>query len=187
MENGFKIKIYSDCLSSIQPLRSSKSKSNFILKIKEKSSLVNSYVTLSWVKTHASNTGNGTADHFAKFATEIGNGFEIPVPYYFLKKNIKPDLLNNWKFSWWDSETGKRVKDFLPTPDLQLLTLNKYLVYLVTGYGPFAAYFHRFNISSTPSNLCSFIGDADHYIFECRFTAYFHLTKPSMDNKINGL
>ncbi|GBO16409.1 hypothetical protein AVEN_108672-1 [Araneus ventricosus] len=183
MENGFKINIYSDSLSSIQALRSSKSKSNIILKIKEKLSSVSGYVGLSWVKDHAGNTGNETADHFAKLATELGNGFEISVPYSFLKKNIKRDLINNWNLSCRVFENGKRVKDFLPTPDLELLTFNKYLVYLFTVHGPFIPYLHRFNISSTPLCLCGIIGDADHYIFECRFTADLHLTKPLMDNK----
>ncbi|GBM21621.1 hypothetical protein AVEN_172473-1 [Araneus ventricosus] len=121
MENGFKIHIYSDSLSSIQAFRSYKSKPNFILKIKEKLSSASGYVGLSWLKAHAGNTGNETADHFAKLATEIRNGFEIPVPYSFLKKNIKRDLLNNWNLSWRDSETGKRVEDFLPIPDLDFI------------------------------------------------------------------
>ncbi|GBM33007.1 hypothetical protein AVEN_263499-1 [Araneus ventricosus] len=116
MENGFKINIYSDSLSSIQALRSSKSKPNFILKIKEKLSLARGYVGLSSVTEHADNTGNVTADHFAKLATEISNGLEIAVPYSFHMKNIKRDLFNNWNLSWLDFETGKRVRHFLPSP-----------------------------------------------------------------------
>ncbi|GBO11604.1 hypothetical protein AVEN_237621-1 [Araneus ventricosus] len=150
MDNGFKINIYSDFHSYIQASRSSKSESNFILKIKEKFSSASGYVCLSWVKAHAGNTGNKTPDVFAKLVAEIGNGFEIPVPYSFLRKNITLDLLNSWNLRWLDSETGKRDEDFLQTPELELLILNKYLVYLVTGHGPFIAHLHCFNISSTP-------------------------------------
>ncbi|GBL92864.1 hypothetical protein AVEN_4562-1 [Araneus ventricosus] len=121
----------------VQALRSSKS--NFILKIKENLSTASGYVGLSWVRAHADNTGNETVDHFTKSATEIGNDFEIHVPYSFLKKNIKRDLLNNWSLNWRYPETGERDKDFLPTPDLLSLTLDKYLVYLITGYGTFMA------------------------------------------------
>ncbi|GBO29551.1 hypothetical protein AVEN_42171-1 [Araneus ventricosus] len=146
--------------------------------MKEKLSSVGGYVSLSWVKAHTGNPENETENHFAKLATEIGNGFEIPASHFFLKKNIKRDLLNEWNLSWWDSETGKRGKDFLPTTDLELLTLNKYLVYLVTRHGSFIAYLHRFDIYYTSLCLCGIIGDAGLIFLNVDLQRIFILQSP---------
>ncbi|GBO43827.1 hypothetical protein AVEN_68613-1, partial [Araneus ventricosus] len=81
LENGHKINIYTDSLSSIQILRSPNTKSDFIIKIKEKLSKVGGLVGLFWVKDHAGNPGNETADHFAKLATEKREFKNIPIPY----------------------------------------------------------------------------------------------------------
>ncbi|GBL74041.1 hypothetical protein AVEN_230951-1 [Araneus ventricosus] len=80
LENGHKINIYTDSLSSIQILRSPYTKSNFVIKMKEKLSKAGGLVGLSWMKDHTGNPGNETADHFAKLATEIGECKNIPIP-----------------------------------------------------------------------------------------------------------
>ncbi|GBM32696.1 hypothetical protein AVEN_223475-1 [Araneus ventricosus] len=72
LENGHKINICTDSLSSIQILRSPNTKSNFVTKIKEKLSKAGGLVGLYWVKTHAGNPSNETADNFARLSTEIG-------------------------------------------------------------------------------------------------------------------
>ncbi|GBN86585.1 hypothetical protein AVEN_162563-1 [Araneus ventricosus] len=120
LENGHKISIYTDSLSSIQILRSPNIKSDFVIKIKEKLSKAGGLVDLSRVKADAGNPGNETADRFAKLATERGEFKNIHI-----HKHLKQDLLNNCKLFWQD--TGKRVKHFVPSPDLELLTLNKFL------------------------------------------------------------
>ncbi|GBM30820.1 hypothetical protein AVEN_52613-1 [Araneus ventricosus] len=62
LENGYKINIFSDSLSSIQILKKSNSKSFYINDIKNNMFHAPGSVGLSWVKTHAGILGNELVD-----------------------------------------------------------------------------------------------------------------------------
>ncbi|GBN58905.1 hypothetical protein AVEN_107655-1 [Araneus ventricosus] len=86
LENGVRIKIFSDGLSSIDVLVPTSIKSSFALNIKENIVRANGLVSLTWVRAHAWSPGNELADHFAKIAAICGEILRVPPPYSFLKQ-----------------------------------------------------------------------------------------------------
>ncbi|GBM11952.1 hypothetical protein AVEN_209644-1 [Araneus ventricosus] len=114
LKNGVRIKIFSDSLSSIDVLASTSIKSSFVLNIKENLVRANGLVNLTWVRAHAGNSGNELADHFAKIATDCGEILRVPAPYSFIKKHCFENMNCNWNVYWNNSETGERVREFLP-------------------------------------------------------------------------
>ncbi|GBN21982.1 hypothetical protein AVEN_81070-1 [Araneus ventricosus] len=136
-------------------------------------------VGLSWVKAHAGIPGNELADQFAKSAITEGNFLDIPAPYSFLKKYIKNIILSDWQQHWGESDTGVRVREYVPFVDFNLLTHNRYLLFFISGHGPFPAYLFRFKILNSPNCICGGLGDPDHFVFDYPHTKDFHLTCPS--------
>ncbi|GBN55965.1 Bumetanide-sensitive sodium-(potassium)-chloride cotransporter [Araneus ventricosus] len=136
-------------------------------------------VGLSWVKAHAGIPGNELADQFAKSAITEGNFLDIPAPHSFLKKYIKNIILSDWQQHWGESDTGVRVREYVPFVDFNLLTHNRYLLFFISGHGPFPAYLFRFKILNSPNCICGGLGDPDHFVFDCPHSKDFHLTCPS--------
>ncbi|GBM67968.1 hypothetical protein AVEN_22446-1 [Araneus ventricosus] len=93
----------------------------------------------------------------------------IPAPYSYVKRVCKEFLMNEWNSYWKNFTTGKRTKEILPSPNLDLLTSNKYVIYLFTNHGPFPAYLCRFKILNNPDCLCGEHGDVDHYLTSCGY------------------
>ncbi|GBL84342.1 hypothetical protein AVEN_43761-1, partial [Araneus ventricosus] len=176
---GFKVNIYTDSYSSIQVLKKSDVKSGFINDIKSNVFRALGSVGLSWVKAHAGIPGNELADQFAKSAITEGNFLDIPAPCSFLKKYIKNIILSDWQQHWGESDTGVRVREYVPFVDFNLLTHNRYLLFFISGHGPFPAYLFRFKILNSPNCICGGLGDPDHFVFDCPHTKDFHLTCPS--------
>ncbi|GBN69564.1 hypothetical protein AVEN_44601-1 [Araneus ventricosus] len=183
LENNFKINIFSDSLSSIEVLKKSNSKSNYINQIKNNMFKAIGSVGLSWVKAHAGIPGNELADQFAKEATINGEFLPFPAPYSFLKKFINNFIFKNWQRHWEASKNDVRVREFIPSVDYSLVTHSRSLLFFITGHGPFPAYLHRFKILNSPNCVCGSLGDADHFAFDCIHTQEFHFTKPSLSNK----
>ncbi|GBM44378.1 hypothetical protein AVEN_147387-1 [Araneus ventricosus] len=84
-------------------------------------------VGLSWVKAHAGIPGNELADHYAKTAICEGEDLFVPAPYSYLKRYINNLIVNSWQRHWEESKSGLRVRDFVPSVDLKLLTYNRFL------------------------------------------------------------
>ncbi|GBM21464.1 hypothetical protein AVEN_161072-1 [Araneus ventricosus] len=85
VENNTKINILTVRKSSIDALKSHRTKSNFVNSIKNKSRLAERLVGLTWVKAHAGIPGNELDDQFAKLATTKGELMNLPLPYSYLK------------------------------------------------------------------------------------------------------
>ncbi|GBM73052.1 hypothetical protein AVEN_268529-1 [Araneus ventricosus] len=82
LENGVRINIHTDSQSSIKALRSARSRSATVNKVKKNYYLSEGSVGLTWVKVHAGDpSGNELADHQAKSATAEGGKLKIPTPY----------------------------------------------------------------------------------------------------------
>ncbi|GBN91257.1 hypothetical protein AVEN_102284-1, partial [Araneus ventricosus] len=124
VDNGARINIFTDSLSSIEALRKSNSKSKYLNEIKNNMFNAIGSVGLSWVKAHAGIPGNELADQYAKDAAVNGNFLAMPAPYTFLKKFIKKFILDNWQQHWEESKSGCRVREFIPHVDFTLLTHN---------------------------------------------------------------
>ncbi|GBN95358.1 hypothetical protein AVEN_107686-1 [Araneus ventricosus] len=63
-------------------------RSIFFFVVKKDISQEGHSVGLFWVKAHTGNSGNETADHFAKPATIMGEELNIPAPYSYLERRI---------------------------------------------------------------------------------------------------
>ncbi|GBN09596.1 hypothetical protein AVEN_178732-1, partial [Araneus ventricosus] len=140
-------------------------------------------VGLSWMKAHAGIPGNELADQLAKEASVDGDPLFLPVPYTFFKKFIKSYILENWQRHWDVSKSGVRVREFVPSVDMSLLTHNRFFLFFISGHSPFPAYLFRFNIFDSPNCICDGLGDADHFAFDCPHTSSFHFTRPAVPNE----
>ncbi|GBN39971.1 hypothetical protein AVEN_197808-1 [Araneus ventricosus] len=185
IENKKKINIYTDSRSSIKALKSCGSRSKFVISIKNKFFLAEGLVGLVWVKAHVGIPGNELANHFAKLASVEGEGMDIPFPYSFVKSTLKKKLLEDWQIYYGACETasGNRIRSFVPRVDTKTLIKSKYLIYFLTGHGPFPCYLSRFKILSSPLCECGSLGDPDHYLFDCLMTRDHQLKKPSCEAK----
>ncbi|GBM33341.1 hypothetical protein AVEN_194947-1 [Araneus ventricosus] len=182
VENNTKITIFTDSKSSIDVL---KTKSNFVNSIKNKFRLAEMLVGLTWVKAYSGIAGNELADQFAKLATTNGELMNLPLPYSYLKLQLKRILLESWNdcYTQYQTASGTRVRAYVPCVDEKMLIFNKYVLYFLTGHGPFPCYLSIFKILSSPYCECGAIGDPDHYVFECRYTNEFHLGRPTENAK----
>ncbi|GBL79714.1 hypothetical protein AVEN_18240-1 [Araneus ventricosus] len=185
IENKNKINIYNDSRSSIEALKRYGSRSKFVISIKNEFCLAEGLVGLAWVKAHVGIPGNELADHFAKLASVEGEGMDIPFPYSFVKFTLKKKLLEDWQIYYgaYETASGNRIRGFVPRVDTKTLIKSKYLLYFLTGDGPFPCYLSRFKILSSPLCKYGLLGDLDHYLFDCLMTRDHHLKKPSCEAK----
>ncbi|GBM22704.1 hypothetical protein AVEN_81465-1 [Araneus ventricosus] len=185
IENKKKINICTDSRSSIEALKSYGSRSKFIISIKNKFCLAEGLVGLAWVKAHVGISGNELADHFAKLASVEGEGMDIPFPYSFVKFTLKKKLLEDWQIYYgaYETASGNRIRGFVPRVDTKTLIKSKYLIYFLTGHGPFPCYLSRFKILSSPLSECGSLGDPDRYLLDYLMTQDHHLKKPSCEAK----
>ncbi|GBN28302.1 hypothetical protein AVEN_81410-1 [Araneus ventricosus] len=139
LENGVRINIHTDSQSSIKALRSARSRSATVNKVKKNYYLSEGSVRLTWVKAHAGDPGNELADHHAKLATAEGEKLGIPTPYSRVKFIIEKNLLSYWQETWddCDSESGRRTRDFVPKVNKKFLVFSKYLIFFLSGHGHF--------------------------------------------------
>ncbi|GBN40228.1 hypothetical protein AVEN_245008-1 [Araneus ventricosus] len=108
LEKKIKINIITDSQSSIEALRSFRSRSEVIIRAKENSNMIGGQIGLARVKAHAGNLGNKLADHHAKLATIQGVEMHLLTPYSCLKYRISKSLIREWG-EFWDgsqSESG---------------------------------------------------------------------------------
>ncbi|GBL90857.1 hypothetical protein AVEN_27972-1 [Araneus ventricosus] len=180
VENNTKINIFTDRKSSIDALKSHGTKSNFVNSIKNKFRLAERLVGFTWVKSHAGIPGNELTDQFAKLATTNVELMNLPLPYSYLKLQLKRILLESWNdcYTQYQSISGTRIRAYVSRLYEKMLIFNKYILYFLTGHGPFPCYLSRFKILSSPYCECGPLGDPDHYVFECRYTNEFHLGRP---------
>ncbi|GBN53833.1 hypothetical protein AVEN_179728-1 [Araneus ventricosus] len=184
-EKNSTINIHTDSLSSIAALKSASARSGFANNIKKDLFQRKHLVGLSWVKAHIGIQGNELADQQAKLATTTGVDKDIPAPRSFIKRTLNIYMINEWNEYWrqYDSASGARVREYLPGVSPKFLIHNKFLIFFLSGHGPFLQYFCRFKFLDSPLCVCGEVGDADHYTFCCSLTQKFHLLKPADAHK----
>ncbi|GBN12024.1 hypothetical protein AVEN_102204-1 [Araneus ventricosus] len=141
LEHNQLMNIHTDSQSSIEAIKSTKPKSEFVNNIKAKIYSSRLLVSLTQVKAHAGNPGNEQADCRAKLATTIGQYLDLPTPYSYVKLKVKQFIIHGWENYWnkHNSSSIIRVRTFM---DKKFLIVNKYLIYFLSGHGPFLAYLH---------------------------------------------
>ncbi|GBN71494.1 hypothetical protein AVEN_210822-1 [Araneus ventricosus] len=77
-----------DSQSSIEALRSSKSRSEVVIRTKENFNLAGGQIGLAWVKAHAGNPAND-----AKLPTIQRMEMHLPTPYSCLKYRISKNII----------------------------------------------------------------------------------------------
>ncbi|GBL87059.1 hypothetical protein AVEN_218756-1 [Araneus ventricosus] len=157
--------MHSNSQSSIETIKSVEPKSEFVNDIKKKIYNSKRLVGLTWVKAHAGNPGNERADGQATLATTMGQYLDLPTPYSYVKLKIKQFVIHEWENYWnkHDSSSVIRVRTFMDKVDKKCLTFNKYLIYFLSGHGPFRAFLHRFHLLSSPCCSCGQMGNANRY------------------------
>ncbi|GBO15261.1 Putative protein in type-1 retrotransposable element R1DM [Araneus ventricosus] len=180
-----KANIHTDSLSSISAINSANTRSEFVNKVKSNIFKAKNMVGLSWVKAHVGIPGDELTDQQAKLAITSGEKFVIPAPYSHLKCLLKNYIVNKWNKYWnsYDSASGIRVRGYINQVSPKFLIHNKFLIYFLSGHGPFPSYLHRFKFLDPPHCICGMLGDADHYIFSCSLTKEFHIIKPADEHK----
>ncbi|GBM21959.1 hypothetical protein AVEN_187957-1 [Araneus ventricosus] len=124
--------------------------------------------------------GNELADHHANLTTAEDEKLEIPTPYSCVKFKIEKNVMNDWQETWdgYDSESGRGTRDLVPKVNRKCLMFSKYLIFILSGHGPFPYYLSRFKKLNSSLRPCDSIEDVDHYVFRYQYTKYFHLKEP---------
>lgn len=140
-------------------------------------------IKIEWVKAHIGISGNEIVDGFAKIGAFMGDSMVVPIPISKIKQTFKLNILDEWSLARSQTTTGNRFLRFINKPSSTNLICNKFLVYFLTGHGPFLAHLHRFKKKKTFTCPCKIVtngalGDPDHYVFFCPKTIDYHLVKP---------
>ncbi|GBM37904.1 hypothetical protein AVEN_72823-1 [Araneus ventricosus] len=89
LKNNSKINIPTDSESSIETLRSSRPRSEFVNKIKNNIRLAGWLVDISGMQAHVGNPGNERADHYAKTETISGKEMASRLPILISNSKLK--------------------------------------------------------------------------------------------------
>ncbi|GBN63531.1 hypothetical protein AVEN_76929-1 [Araneus ventricosus] len=179
------INIHTDSLSSIAAIKSASARSSFVNNIKQDLVKIKHLVGLSWVKAHVGIQENELADQKAKLATTTGVDTIIPAPHSYVKRILNKLMIKEWNdyCRQYNSTSGARVREYLEHVSPKFLIHSKFLIFFLSGHGPFPFYLCRFKILDSPLCVCGQVGDADHYTFSCSLTQKFHLVKPADAHK----
>ncbi|GBN92214.1 hypothetical protein AVEN_60170-1, partial [Araneus ventricosus] len=184
IEDKKKISIYTDSRSSIEALKSYRSRSKFVISLKKLILLGGGIDWACLVKAHVGIPDNEHADHFTKLASVEFEGMAIPCPYSFVKFTLKKKLLEDWQIYYgaYETASGNRIRGFVPRVDTKTLIKSKYLIYFLMVHGPFPCYLSKFK------NLSPHFANAGHLeiltnLFDCLMTQDYRLKKPSCEAK----
>ena len=90
------------------------------------------------------------------------------------KKNMRPDSLQRWQEKWDASDKGRWTHRLIPGVDGWVNRkhgeVNYYLTQMLSNYGCFRAYLHRFKHEESPQYAagCRVPEDAEHVFFWCQ-------------------
>ncbi|XP_035215900.1 uncharacterized protein LOC118189414 [Stegodyphus dumicola] len=180
--------LHTDSYSTLQALQNHQHRSPLVIALQhllQQNSHM--HTRLMWIKAHANNEGNESADRLANQAVTDSNTQQIHLqaPPSYLKGQLRSKGLQ-WQEEWNHSTTGRRTYDFFPKVSTDRHIAIAPLTRYITGHGPFPSYFQRHNrymrhISSTDICVCGAPGNPDHYLFTCQLTKDHHFPCPTMN------
>jgi len=99
------------------------------------------------------------------------------MPARTCRRRIREAVVSMWNAEWTGHANGRVTFSFLPDvgvrDGMSWLQPNKYMTWMITGHGPFTAYYERFNITAEPPR-CRCGGprsDVQHILDECAYYA----------------
>jgi ribonuclease HI len=172
------ITIFTDSQASINCLINNKPKIQIACQILEAAFQSKKLIKISWIKGHSGDYGNDIADNLAKSAINDTNIKQTKPSLRRLKIHLEKQSMHYWKDRWVNSEKGRTLFQFFPTPKKNKISSDFYVNQFLTGHGYFPAYFKRFRLRNTPC-LCKTIrnyqADAAHFINQC--PAFSHISR----------
>ncbi|GBM40066.1 hypothetical protein AVEN_23153-1 [Araneus ventricosus] len=136
-------KTHVDNRASIRASSNSKSTNETARKI-FKILLSNPRIKVSWVKAHAGNIGNETADQLAKDATQHGQPYshtKLPKPR--IKSLLRKRMLEEWQTSWKNGDTGKKIYKIMPSVNVRPTNWIREDLIFFSQHIPFPAYLKK--------------------------------------------
>lgn len=128
-------------------------------------------VRWKWVKAHIGVPGNEKADSLAKEGASLE---EVSVPVErsiaSVKTQLKLEAFSLWQKRWAEETTGRSVYKFLPRVSIHRMWQTRRVNWVITGHGPFPAYFRRFRLKESRNcNYCGLDRPADgiHIVASC--------------------
>ncbi|XP_023222859.1 uncharacterized protein LOC111624280 [Centruroides sculpturatus] len=172
------IAIFSDSITAIRSITSSRNRGNNVLHIHSLLSLNthNHNVHFKWVRGHSGVAGNEAADSLAKTAaaSSLPLSYEKIPPSKIKQWNYEL-ALQHWQHQWDNGNTGRLTHKFIPNIANRLqwkhFSPSFAMTQLITGHGNFNAYLKRFRIQDEDICNCdgTSIQDSIHYLFDCAF------------------
>ncbi|GBN68078.1 hypothetical protein AVEN_275506-1 [Araneus ventricosus] len=160
--------IFTDSMSALKALQKHQPRNNLIEDIQ---AMLDSSVSLHWVKAHIGIEGNESADKAAKEATTRNNvDLHLGLPIRSLKTNLKRRVLDHWQKTWEDRENskGRFTYAIYPRVSTSRCTDNSHITQALTNHGRFPSYFRRLNIKECTCRCGEDTSDdALHYIYHC--------------------
>ncbi|XP_046965842.1 uncharacterized protein LOC124534176 [Vanessa cardui] len=133
-------------------------------------------VRFFWLRAHVGTPGNERSDELAKKAalTKKTAPDYDKVPISYVRRQIREETVKRWQLRYESSQTGSVTKLFLPDIKKANKLVRKSVLtpvdtQILTGYGGFTAYLHRFKIKDSPSCVCDPECEETilHIILEC--------------------
>ena len=130
-------------------------------------------IKFSWVKAHAGNYGNETADKLAKEAARSQrNKYEYNrIPISAITKEAAEKAVRKWETEWANSTKAADTRKYFLTVRDRLRTkiyLTPKLTVVLSGHGKTRSYLHRFKLRKEATCFCGKEDQTmDHIIFKC--------------------
>jgi ribonuclease HI len=201
------VNIFSDSKSAIDAIRGIHSSSHMVQSCWDVLQSLDQKTqwTLNWIKGHAGNQGNSTADLLAKQATSqtsMGPSPLLPIPSNIIKKQIKKFSISNWRQYWTGRPDCRQTKLWFPEPNQKhskdLLNLSRdefgLLSRWITGHCYLARHQSLIHFNNPECNLCQ-LGEETpwHLLRECpNSKVYYELPQDNwsiaeLRNAVNSL
>ncbi|XP_035233377.1 uncharacterized protein LOC118205189 [Stegodyphus dumicola] len=178
--------LHTDSYSTLQALQNHQHRSPLVIALQhllQQNSHM--HTTLMWIKAHASNEGNESADRLANQAVTDSNAQQIHLqaPPSYLKGQLRSKGLQQWQEEWNHSTTGRRTYDFFPKSQHGSTHRNRSADTIYHGTRPIPQLLPKAQhlISSTDICVCGAPGNTNHYLFTCQLTKDRPLPCPTMN------